>query len=88
MLMTQSRLPCAAWLPQHTEGDVVVERSRFEAVKRSSTLPQEPRSMRFAGGTGALVSALMDALPIGRMHLGTRVSRVAILDDGWNPYWI
>jgi phytoene dehydrogenase-like protein len=38
--------------------------------------------MRFAGGTGALVSALMDALPVGRLHLGTRVSRVAILYGG------
>ena len=38
--------------------------------------------MRLAGGTGALVSALMDALPARRLHLGTRVSRVAILDGG------
>ncbi len=68
--------------PQHTEGDVVVERSRFEAVQRFPTLPQEPRSMRIAGGTGAIVSALMDALPAGRLHLGTRVSRVTIRDGG------
>ena len=26
--------------PQHTEGDVVVERSRFDAVQRFATLPQ------------------------------------------------
>ena len=67
-------------IPQYTEGDVVVERSRFEAVQRFSTLPQEPRSMRLAGGTGALVSALVDTLPAGRLHLGAQVSRVAILD--------
>jgi monoamine oxidase len=68
--------------PQHTEGDVVVERSRFEAVQRFSTLPQEPRSMRLAGGTGTIVSALVDALPAGQLHLGARASRVAILDGG------
>ena len=38
--------------------------------------------MRLAGGTGALVSALMDALPAGRLHLGTRVSRVTIRNGG------
>ena len=32
--------------PQHTDGDVVVERSRFEAVQRFPALPQEPPSMR------------------------------------------
>lgn len=68
--------------PQHTEGDVIVERSRFEAVQRFPTLPQEPCSMRFAGGTGAVVSALVDALPAARLHLGARVSRVAIRDGG------
>jgi len=68
--------------PQYTEGDVVVERSPFEAAQRFPTLPQEPRSMRLAGGTGAIVSALMDALPTGRLHLGTRVSRVTIRDGG------
>lgn len=66
--------------PQHIEGDVVVERSRFEPVQRFPTLPQEPPSMRLAGGTGALVSALVGALPAERLHLGARVSRVVILD--------
>lgn len=68
--------------PQHTGGDVVVERSRFEAVQRFPALPQEPRSMRLAGGTGAIVSALVDALPSARLHLGARVSRAAIRDGG------
>ena len=66
--------------PQHIEGDVVVERSRFEAVQRFPTLPQEPPSMRLTGGTGAMVSALVGALPAERLHLGARVSRVVILD--------
>ncbi|MCX7329826.1 MAG: FAD-dependent oxidoreductase [Hyphomicrobiales bacterium] len=68
--------------PQHTEGDVVVERSRFEAVQRFPTLPQEPPSMRLAGGTGAIVSALVGALPAGHLHLGAQVSRVTIRDGG------
>ena len=38
--------------------------------------------MRFAGGAGALVSALVEALPTGQLHLGARVSRVAIRDGG------
>lgn len=68
--------------PQHTDGDVVIERSRFEAVQRFPTLPQQPPSMRLAGGTGAIVSALVDALPTGWLHLGARVSHVAIRDGG------
>lgn len=68
--------------PQHSKGDVVVERSRFDTVQRFPTLPQEPRSMRFVGGTGAIVAALVDALPAGRLHLGSRASRVAIGDGG------
>lgn len=68
--------------PQHTEGDVVVERSRFASAQRFRTLPQEPPSMRLAGGTGAIVSALVGALPAERLHLGAQVSRVGILDGG------
>jgi len=68
--------------PQHTAGDVVVERARFEPVQRFPTLVQEPPSMRLAGGTGAIVSAMVGALPAERLHLGARVSRVAILDGG------
>ena len=68
--------------PQHTQGDVVVERSRFDAVQRFPTLPQEPHSLRFAGGTGAIVSALVEALPTGQLHLGARVSCVTIRDGG------
>jgi monoamine oxidase len=68
--------------PQNTDGDVVVERSRIEAVQRFPTLPQEPRSLRLAGGTGAIVSAMVGALPADRLQLGARLSRVAIRDGG------
>jgi monoamine oxidase len=66
--------------PQHTGGDVVVERSRFEAVQRFPTRPQEPRSMRLAGGTSAIIAALLALLPAEQLRLGARVSRVAIRD--------
>jgi len=66
--------------PQHTTGDVVVERSRSEPVRRFPTLPQAPQSMRLAGGTFSIISALEGALPAGRLHLGARVHRVAIRD--------
>jgi len=46
---------------QHSEGDMLAERSRFEALQRFQTLPQEPRSMRLVGGTGSIVSALVDS---------------------------
>lgn len=66
----------------NTEGDMLAERSGFEAVQRFQTLPQEPRSMRLVGGTGAIASALVDSLPGVRLHLGTRVTRVALGQEG------
>lgn len=67
---------------QYSEGDVAVERSRFEAPQRFPTMRQEPRSMRIEGGTGALVSALVSALPAGGLRLGASVTRVAMRDTG------
>ncbi len=67
---------------QHSDGDVALERSRFEAPQRFPTMQQEPRSMRFEGGTGALVSALVRALPAEGLRLGARVTRVAMRDGG------
>ena len=67
---------------QHSEGDVEVERSRFEAPQRFPTMRQEPQSMRFEGGTGAFVSALVRALPADGLRLGARVTRVAMRDGG------
>lgn len=67
---------------QHSEGDVVVEQSRYAAVQRFPTLPQQPPSMRLVGGTGAIVSALVATLPAARLHVGSRVSRLALGDGG------
>lgn len=68
--------------PQNTTGDVVVERSRFEAPQRFPTMRQEPQSMRFVGGTGAFISALVNRLPRERLHLGSRVTRLTMGESG------
>jgi monoamine oxidase len=67
---------------QHSEGDVVIERSRSEAPRRFPTMRQEPASMRLVGGTGAIVSALVRALPAERLHPDVRVTRIAMQDGG------
>lgn len=64
--------------PQYSDGNVVLERSRFEAPQRFPTVRQEPPSMRLLGGTGAIVSALLKDLPAERLHLGAQVTRVAM----------
>lgn len=64
---------------QHCEGDAVFERSRG-VTQRFPSMRQDPPSMRLAGGTGALVSALVRALPADRLHLGARVTRIAMRD--------
>lgn len=67
---------------QHSEGDAVLERSRGVTPQRFPAMRQEPQSMRLAGGTGALVSALVKSLPTDRLHLGARVTRIAMQDGG------
>jgi monoamine oxidase len=67
---------------QHSEGDVAVERSHFEAPQRFPTMRQEPQCMRIEGGTGALVSALVRALPADWLRLGASVTRVAMRESG------
>lgn len=66
---------------QHDEGDVLVERRPDHPPQRFAGFRQEPRSMRLAGGTGALVRALAAGLPEGSIQLGARVAHVA-LDGG------
>lgn len=74
-----SQLGLAAF-PQHDEGDVLVERQPNGPPHRLQGFRQEPRSIRLAGGTGALVAALAAKLPKGAVQLGAQVTRVA-LDD-------
>ena len=68
--------------PQYADGDIVVERSPSEAPQRFPAMRQEPQSMRLAGGTGAIVAALENALPAERLHRGARVTRVTITPSG------
>lgn len=80
MAATVAALGLAAF-PQHDEGDVLVERRPDHPPQRFAGFRQEPRSMRLAGGTGALVRALAAGLPDGSIRLGARVTDLA-LDGG------
>jgi monoamine oxidase len=71
-----------AAFPQHDNGDVLVERLPNRPPQRYPGFRQEPRSMRLAGGTGALVQALAAALPERCIRLGARVTRIALEEGG------
>jgi monoamine oxidase len=69
--------------PQNSEGDTVVHRTWREEPRRYRSSPQQaPRSMRLAGGSGALISALAADLPADSIRLGARVTRVSREADG------
>lgn len=68
------------FFPQYTNGDMIFQRESFR--QRFPAIRHEPQSMRFAGGTGALVSALAAALPMAGIRLGTRVTGVALDGQG------
>ena len=70
-----------AAFPQHDEGDVLVERLPSRPPQRFAGFRQEPRSMRLADGTGALVRALAGGLPVGSIQLASWVTRIALDDD-------
>ncbi len=67
---------------QYSTGDAVIERNRSEAPQRFPAMRQEPQPMRISGGTYALVAALVGVLPMDRLHLGTRVSGIALSTSG------
>lgn len=71
-----------ATFAQNFEGDLIVERMSRETPQRYRPVEQTPQSFRFAGGTGALASALAEGIPPGRLRLGARVSGLALDDDG------
>ncbi|ONG59137.1 amine oxidase [Pseudoroseomonas deserti] len=64
--------------PQHDEGDVLVERNTQAAPQRYPGMRQMPRSMRLAGGTGAVVAALASTLPQDTLRTGARVTHLAL----------
>ena len=80
MAATVAELGLAAF-PQHDEGDVLVERMPHRPPQRFAGFRQEPRSMRFAGGTAALVRALAAGLPEGSIQFGMPVAGIALDGD-------
>jgi monoamine oxidase len=66
-----------ARFPQHSDGDVVFQRTAREPAQRYAGMRQEPQSMRLADGTGALVNALASGLPASRIQLGAHVTHIA-----------
>ncbi len=64
-------------IPQHSDGDVIYQRTPGEAPQRFRGMRQEPQSMRLAGGTGAIIRALASSLPEPSIRLNARVVRVA-----------
>jgi monoamine oxidase len=63
---------------QQSEGDTVVQRSHGEEPRRYRGYRQEPSSMRLAGGTGAVITALASGLPAGAVRLNTKLTRLAL----------
>ncbi|MEI6798819.1 MAG: FAD-dependent oxidoreductase, partial [Pseudomonadota bacterium] len=63
---------------QRSTGDMVFERTSRESPQRVLGFAQEPRSMRLAGGTAALVRALMRDLPLDRLHFSTPVTALRL----------
>lgn len=70
-----------ASFPQHDDGEVLIERLPHGPPQRFAGFRQEPRSIRLAGGMGALVRALARGLPDGVIRLGARVTRI-MMDRG------
>lgn len=66
---------------QQTEGDVVFHRMSREKAQRFRGVGQQPQSMRLAGGTGAIISALAGAIPDASVRTGCRVEGVSIAGD-------
>lgn len=62
---------------QNSSGDVVFERISREPSQRYRGTFQGRYSMRLAGGTGAVISALSRELPPARVHLNTQVTAMA-----------
>jgi monoamine oxidase len=78
-LVNELSLPFFA---QYSTGDLVFERTPREIPQRVPEFAQEPSSMRIAGGTAALVRALLCDLPTERLHFGTAVTALRLTDEG------
>lgn len=67
--------------PQYAQGDILFERVR-QRPERYRVEEQELRSMRLAGGTGALITALKESLPPERITLGVAVTGLTRMASG------
>jgi len=67
---------------QNSAGDVIFERMSREGIHRLRGLGQAQQSMRLVGGSAALVHALARDLPEEKVRLGTRVTAMALVEDG------
>lgn len=65
-----------SFFPQYSDGLILVQRSRGKMSERYTAFRQEPASMRLAGGTGALISALANRLPQDCVRPGTRATSI------------
>jgi monoamine oxidase len=66
--------------PQHSAGDVIFERMSREGPQRYAAPPQDATSFRLAGGSAALVQAIVAGLPGDRLLLDSPVS--ALVQEG------
>ncbi len=67
---------------QNSEGDVIFERMSREGAHRFSGLRQEPQSMRLAGGSAALVRAVIRELPAERIRFDAPVAGLQLTEAG------
>jgi monoamine oxidase len=67
---------------QNGDGDMIFERMSRETAQRYRPLAQAQQSMRLAGGSAALVGALARDIPADKVLLQTRVTGMALRDDG------
>lgn len=68
--------------PQAVAGDFLFERHRDEPAQRGNGAAFDQGSMRIAGGTGALIRALVQGLPSDCLHLAAPVTRLRLVEDG------
>ncbi len=68
---------------QHTQGDVLVERSlQMPPQRQRHGFTTEPPSMRLAGGMQTLLEALARHVPAESIRLNTRVRAIRLAPDG------
>ncbi|HEX6118476.1 MAG TPA: FAD-dependent oxidoreductase [Dongiaceae bacterium] len=63
---------------QNTDGDMLFEHVADRAAQRYPSMWSEPLSMRLAGGTSALITALAGSVPAERIRLNTRIMRIEL----------